>query len=115
MDNIGCTYRHLLRTSFYVEVMKQNGFEQIMNKDIFDDVNGLNLRLTTPACIAGFQKVSKQCSKKNFFPKSKYIDHFDYKHFRNEDQKLIIKINSTYNKIKSLIKDESFNKSNFLK
>ena len=111
MDNIGCSYRHLLDSSFYIEVMKQNGFELIMNKDIFDNKNGLNLRITTPACIAGFKKTTEQKISKIRPHKTEYTDHFNYKNFRNEDQDLVKKISAIFIEIKTLLNDSTFKKS----
>lgn len=103
MDNIGCTYRHLLSSQFYAELMYQNGFEQIMDKDIYNPKDGLNLRITTPACIGGYKKVKGNVVEDKIMLSSKHIDHFDEKNFRKEDRKLIKMLSVNFNQIKTSI------------
>jgi len=108
IDDISCSYRHLISSDYYDGLFNELGFTKIFKKDVIDHSKGINLRITQAACIAGFEKNKQNI---NIFPKysqPKKIDLFDYKNYIREQHSLIKKLRSIQIKIDNILNKNKF-------
>ena len=89
MDDMGCTYRYLLRANFYKEHMEKYGFEQFYRKDIEDDAEGLDIERTSAACIGGYKKSFNNVQKASMSALPESVDHFEPKNYLASQRELI--------------------------
>ena len=98
LDNYGCNYRHLIKNSAYHKHLANCGFSKFYSKDEIDQSNGIDLRVTTNACIAGYKKKSSELN--NIIPpKIKHVNHFDPKNYILSQQSFIKEFNLLNSKI----------------
>ena len=98
LDNYGCTYRHLIKNKSYKNHLQKCGFTEFYSKDMINQSNGLDLRVTTNACITGHKKKTNIISFLKT-PTIKHIDHFNSKNYILEQQKFIDEVSHIKNKI----------------
>ena len=100
MDNIGCSYRYLLKTNYYKQCMERYGFRQFYRKDIANDAEGLDISATADACIGGYRKEFDEPNKVKEPNLPVSVDHLEPKNYIDAQRQLISDLRNIRDEIK---------------
>jgi hypothetical protein len=100
MDDMGCSYRYLLKADYYKQCMERYGFMQFYRKDIANDAEGFDIGATTAACIGGYKKEFDEPNKVKEFNLPVSVDHLDPNNYIDAQRQLISHLNNIRDEIK---------------
>jgi len=98
LDNYGCKYRYLIKNEHYQKYLKKCGLLKYYSKDVVDQSKGLDLKITTNACISAYKKEYNTPNELKS-PNINHVDHFNPKNYIIDQQSFIASINIIKNHI----------------
>ena len=100
IDDLGCTYRNLIKNDNYKRVLEKFGFSRYFTKDLEEQKNGLDLRTKRTACISAYKKSnSVQNSNKINSSDLIHLSHFKPENFIPEQRDFLNEVKFALNVI----------------
>ena len=94
VDDLGCTYRNLIKNDNYKKALEKFGYTRYFTKDVAEQNKGLDLRLKRTACISAFEKTNDfQDSIKINSVDLIHLNHFDSNNFLSEQKSYVHEAN----------------------
>ena len=108
IDDLGCSYRNLIKNNSYKKTLNQFGFSRYFIKDVENQNKGLDLRTKTLACISAYKKEnivlnSVQADLNELI----HVNHFDPNNFIPSQREFLKQVKVALDLIISKIKKHS--------